>query len=75
MIYVFWLLSLCFLNYFLESRKKTRVNEFLNLIDNMKNQKNKIPMKQDNFSILEGKNINYTYTFFYRKFGRILSQR
>lgn len=52
MIYVLWLLSLCFIYYFLESRKKTRANEFMNLIDNMKNQKYKIPMKQDNFSIL-----------------------
>lgn len=75
MIYVLWLLSLCFLYYFLESRKKTRVNEFMNLIDNMKNQKYKIPMKQDNFSIFEGKNINYIYAFFYRKFEIILSQR
>lgn len=55
MIYVLWLLSLCFLYYFLESRKKTRVNELIGLIDNMKNQNYKIPMKQDDFSILEDK--------------------
>ncbi|WP_416334428.1 sensor histidine kinase [Anaerococcus sp. DFU013_CI05] len=55
MIYVFWLLSLCFLYYFLESRKKTRVNELIDLIDNMKNQNYKMPMKQDDFSILEDK--------------------
>ena len=55
MIYVFWLLSLCFLYYFLEFRKKTRVNELIDLIDNMKNQNYKIPMKQDDFSILEDK--------------------
>ena len=75
MIYVLWLLSLCFLYYFPEFRKKTRVNEFTNLIDNMKNQKYKISMKQDNFSILEDKNINYIYAFFYRKFEIILFQR
>ena len=55
MIYVLWLLSLCFLYYFLESRKKARVNELINLIANMKNQNYKIPMKQDDFSILEDK--------------------
>lgn len=55
MIYVLWLLSLCFLYYFLESRKKARVNELIDLIDNMKNQNYKIPMKQDDFSILEDK--------------------
>lgn len=55
MIYVLWLLSLCFLYYVLESRKKTRVNELIDLIDNMKNQNYKIPMKQDDFSILEDK--------------------
>ena len=55
MIYVLWLLSLCFLYYFLESRKKTRVNELTDLIENMKNQDYKIPMKQDDFSILEDK--------------------
>ena len=55
MIYLLWLLSLCFLYYFLESRKKSRVNELIDLIDNMKNQNYKIPMKQDDFSILEDK--------------------
>ncbi len=55
MIYVLWLLSLFFLYYFLESRKKIRINELIDLIDNMKNQNYKIPMKQDDFSILEDK--------------------
>ena len=55
MIYVLWLLSFCFLYYFLESRKKNRINELINLIENMKKQNYKIPMKQDDFSILEDK--------------------
>ena len=55
MIYVFWIISLLLLYYFLESRKKNRINELINLIENMKNQNYKIPMKQDDFSILEDK--------------------
>ncbi|WP_058260112.1 sensor histidine kinase [Fenollaria timonensis] len=55
MIYVFWIISLGLLYYFLESRKKNRINELINLIENMKNQNYKIPMKQDDFSILEDK--------------------
>ena len=55
MVYVFWILSLGLLYYFLEKRKKNRINELIDLIDNMKNQNYKIPMKQDNFSILEDK--------------------
>ena len=55
MIYVLWIISLGLLYYFLESRKKNRINELINLIENMKNQNYKIPMKQDDFSILEDK--------------------
>lgn len=55
MIYVFWIISLFLLYYFLENRKKNRINELIDLIENMKNQDYKIPMKQDDFSILEDK--------------------
>ena len=55
MVYVFWILSLGLLYYFLEKRKKNRINELIDLIENMKNQEYKIPMKQDDFSILEDK--------------------
>ncbi|WP_054252239.1 sensor histidine kinase [Neofamilia massiliensis] len=55
MIYVFWIISLGLLYYFLEKRKKNRINELIVLIENMKNQDYKIPMKQDDFSILEDK--------------------
>ena len=55
MIYIFWIISLLLLYYFLESRKKNRINELIDLIENMKNQDYKIPMKQDDFSILEDK--------------------
>ena len=55
MVYVFWIISLLALYYFLEKRKKKRINELIDLIENMKNQNYKIPMKQDDFSILEDK--------------------
>ena len=55
MLYVLWLISLFLLYYFLEKRKKNRINELIDLIENMKNQNYKIPMKQDDFSILEDK--------------------
>ena len=55
MLYVFWIISLGLLYYFLESRKKYRINELIDLVENMKNQNYKIPMKQDDFSILEDK--------------------
>lgn len=55
MLYIFWIISLLLLYYFLESRKKNRINELIDLIENMKNQNYKIPMKQDDFSILEDK--------------------
>ena len=55
MLYIFWIISLLLLYYFLESRKKNRINELINLIEKMKNQDYKIPMKQDDFSILEDK--------------------
>lgn len=55
MIYIFWIISLLLLYYFLESIKKNRINGLIDLIENMKNQDYKIPMKQDDFSILEDK--------------------
>ncbi|VYT78548.1 Sensor kinase CusS [Finegoldia magna] len=55
MLYVFWMVSLFLLYYFLESRKRNRINDLIDLIENMKNQNYKIPMKQDDFSILEDK--------------------
>ena len=55
MLYIFWIISLGLLYYFLESRKKNRINELIDLIEKMKNQDYKIPMKQDDFSILEDK--------------------
>lgn len=55
MIYVFWIISLCLLYYFLEKRKKNRINDLINLIENMKNRNYLIPMKQDDFSLLEDK--------------------
>ncbi|EGC84556.1 sensor histidine kinase [Anaerococcus hydrogenalis] len=55
MVYVFWIISLGLLYYLLESRKKNRINELIGLIENMKNQNYKMPMKQDDFSILDDK--------------------
>ena len=55
MLYIFWIISLGLLYYFLEKRKKNRINELIDLIENMKNQDYEIPMKQDDFSILEDK--------------------
>ena len=55
MLYIFWIISLGLLYYFLEKRKKKRINELIDLIEKMKNQDYKIPMKQDDFSILEDK--------------------
>lgn len=55
MMYIFWIISLGLLYSFLEKRKKDRINELIDLIENMKNQDYKIPMKQDDFSILEDK--------------------
>lgn len=55
MIYVFWIISLCLLYYFLEKRKKNRIRDLINLIENMRNQNYSIPMKQDDFSLLEDK--------------------
>ncbi|MDK7186604.1 sensor histidine kinase [Facklamia hominis] len=55
MKYIFWIISLGLLYYFLEKRKKKRINELIDLIENMKKQDYRIPMKQDDFSILEDK--------------------
>lgn len=55
MLYLFWIISLLLIYYFLESRKINRIKELIDLIENMKNQDYKIPIKQDDFSILEDK--------------------
>ena len=55
MIYVLWIISLIFLYFFLEKRKKARINELIGLIDKMKDSNYQFPMKQDDFSILEDK--------------------
>ena len=55
MIYVLWIISLIFLYFFLEKRKKARVDELIGLIDKMKDSNYQFPMKQDDFSILEDK--------------------
>lgn len=55
MIYVLWILSLIFLFFFLEKRKKARIDELIGLIDKMKDSNYQFPMKQDDFSILEDK--------------------
>lgn len=53
MIYIFWILSLFIVYIFLENKKKKRIDELIKLIENMKIEDYKIPMKQDDFSILE----------------------
>ena len=55
MIYVLWIISLIFLYFFLEKRKKARIDELIALIDKMKDSNYQFPMKQDDFSILEDK--------------------
>lgn len=55
MIYVLWIISLIFLYFFLEKRKKARIDELIGLIDKMKDSNYQFPMKQDDFSILEDK--------------------
>ena len=55
MIYVLWIISLILLYFFLEKRKKARINELIGLIDKMKDSNYQFPMKQDDFSILEDK--------------------
>lgn len=55
MIFILWIISLVLLYIYLENKKRRRIDELINLIDNMKNQNYKFPMKQDDFSILEDK--------------------
>lgn len=55
MIYVLWIISLICLYFFLEKRKKARIDELIGLIDKMKDSNYQFPMKQDDFSILEDK--------------------
>src|SRR5699024_3847359 len=47
--------SLFLLYIFLENKKKKRINELIDLMDNMKDRDYRFPMKQDEFSILEDK--------------------
>lgn len=53
MLYIFWILSLLLLYYFLEKKKKDRIEELIDLIDKMQKGDYKFPMKQDDFAILE----------------------
>lgn len=53
MIYVFWIISLILLYFILEKRKKKRIKELIDLIEKMDKKDYKIPMKQDDFSLLE----------------------
>ncbi|MGF3075581.1 sensor histidine kinase [Facklamia sp. P12955] len=53
MIYILWIFSLLGLYYWLEYRKKQRINELLQLIENMNKKNYTMPMKQDDFSMLE----------------------
>ena len=55
MIYVLWILSLICLYFFLEKRKKSRIDELIALIEKMQDSNYQFPMKQDDFSILEDK--------------------
>ncbi|MGI5950136.1 sensor histidine kinase [Peptoniphilus sp.] len=55
MIILFWALSLFLLYFLLENRKKKRIDELVELIDNMKDKNYTFPMKQDDFSVLEDK--------------------
>lgn len=55
MFILFWILSLFLLYFYLENKKKKRINELIKLIDNINLEDYKIPMKQDDFSILEDK--------------------
>lgn len=48
-----WILSLILLYLFLEKRKKRRIDEVLTLVDKIQRIDYRIPMKQDDFSILE----------------------
>lgn len=60
MVYIFWILSLLALYYLLEKRKKDRIDEIIDMINNIKSQNYKISMKQDDFSVLE----DYIYKLF-----------
>ncbi|MDY2918985.1 MAG: HAMP domain-containing sensor histidine kinase [Anaerococcus sp.] len=53
MIYLLWIMSLLLLYYFLESRKKKRIGELRDLIDKLQKQDYRMPMRQDDFSLLE----------------------
>lgn len=53
MIYVLWVLSLVCLYYFMKNREKNRISELVNLIDQLDKKNYSIPMKQDDFAILE----------------------
>lgn len=53
MIYIFWVLSIVFVFIFLKQRQKNRIEEIIDLINRLELNNYKIPMKQDDFSILE----------------------
>jgi len=53
MIYIFWVLSFLIVFIFLKRRQKNRIEEIIELINRLELNNYKIPMKQDDFSILE----------------------
>ncbi|MBL7574575.1 sensor histidine kinase [Peptoniphilus asaccharolyticus] len=53
MIYICWILSLLGLYLYTRMREKNRIEEILNLVENLEKKNYKTPMKQDEFSILE----------------------
>ncbi|WP_243342928.1 HAMP domain-containing sensor histidine kinase [Anaerococcus sp. AGMB09787] len=53
MVYILWIMSLIVFYYFLETRKKKRIGELRDLIDKLQHQDYRLPMRQDDFSILE----------------------
>ena len=55
MIFFIFIAIVIVFYYVLEKKKKKRINELIELIENMKNKDYTIPMKQDDFSILEDK--------------------
>lgn len=56
MIYaIMWILSLFMLYYMMKLSSRKRIDELIDLVDKMGNRDYSIPMKQDEFSILEDK--------------------
>lgn len=67
MIYIFWALSIIILIIIFKEKQKNRIEEINDLIDNLNSNNYKIPMKQDEFSILEDK--------IYKLFIELVEQR